>query len=127
MTAAPHSMRGPAVFLAQFMGDAAPFDTLDNAARWMAQAGYEGVQVPSNDPRCMDLALAAESQDYCDDLIGRCREAGVEITELSTHLQGQLVAVHPAFDAAFDNFAPPHLRGKPTERQAWAVDQLKLA
>jgi sugar phosphate isomerase/epimerase len=127
MTAAKGPMRGPAIFLAQFMGDAAPFDNLDNAAHWMAQAGYKGIQVPSNDPRCMDLKLAAESQDYCDDLIGRCREAGVEISELSTHLQGQLVAVHPAYDAAFDAFAPAELRGKPAERQAWAVEQLKLA
>lgn len=120
-------MRGPGVFLAQFMGDAAPFDTLDNAARWMAGAGYLGVQLPTTDPRCIDLALAAESQDYCDELAGRCREAGVEITELSTHLQGQLVAVHPAYDTAFDVFAPPRLRGNPAERARWAVEQVVLA
>jgi sugar phosphate isomerase/epimerase len=120
-------IRGPGVFLAQFMGDAAPFDTLAGAARWMAEAGYVGVQIPTTDPRCMDLARAAESQDYCDELIGTCREAGVEITELSTHLQGQLVAVHPAYDTAFDVFAPPELRGRPAERQAWAVDQMRLA
>jgi sugar phosphate isomerase/epimerase len=121
------TMKGPGVFLAQFMGDAAPFDTLDTAARWMAEAGYEGVQIPTRDARCMDLARAAESQDYADELVGRCREAGVAITELSTHLQGQLVAVHPAYDTAFDVFAPEELRGKPAARQEWAVDQLKLA
>ena len=120
-------MKGPAVFLAQFMGDAAPFDTLPSAARWMADAGYVGVQIPTWDSRCIDLALAAESQDYCDELAGTCREAGVEITELSTHLQGQLVAVHPAYDVAFDGFAPEALRGKPAERQTWAVEQLHLA
>ena len=119
-------MKGPAVFLAQFMGDAAPFDTLPSAARWMAEAGYVGVQIPTWDNRCIDLNLAAESQDYCDELAGTCREAGVEITELSTHLQGQLVAVHPAYDVAFDGFAPEALRGKPAERQAWAVEQLGL-
>ncbi len=127
MSDTPAVMRGPGVFLAQFMGDAAPFDTLDTAARWMAEAGYEGVQLPSGDARCMDLARAAESQDYADELVGRCREAGVAITELSTHLQGQLVAVHPAYDAAFDVFAPEELRGKPAARQEWAVEQLKLA
>jgi sugar phosphate isomerase/epimerase len=120
-------MRGPGIFLAQFMGDAAPFDTLDSAARWMAEAGYEGVQIPTWDARCIDLKLAAESQDYCDDLAGRCAEAGVAITELSTHLQGQLVAVHPAYDAAFDGFAPEAVRGKPAERQQWAVQQLRYA
>ncbi len=126
MSAAP-AMRGPGIFLAQFMGDAAPFDTLDSAARWMAEAGYEGVQIPTWDTRCIDLKAAAESQDYCDDLAGRCAEAGVAITELSTHLQGQLVAVHPAYDAAFDGFAPEAVRGKPAERQEWAVQQLLYA
>lgn len=120
-------IRGPAIFLAQFMSDEAPFHSLPTAARWMAAAGYVGVQIPTWDPRCIDLALAAESQAYCDDLAGTCREAGVEITELSTHLQGQLVAVHPAYDAAFDGFAPEAVRGKPAARQAWAVDQLLLA
>jgi len=120
-------IKGPAILLAQFMGDTPPFNTLDSIVEWVAPLGYKGVQVPSNDPRCMDLDLAAESQDYCDDLKGRCAERGVEITELSTHLQGQLVAVHPAYDELFDGFAPPHLHGKPAERQDWAVDQMKRA
>jgi sugar phosphate isomerase/epimerase len=120
-------IRGPGIFLAQFMGDDAPFDTLASAARWMADAGYAGVQIPTWDARCIDLALAADSQDYCDELAGTCREAGVEISELSTHLQGQLVAVHPAYDAAFDGFAPESVRGKPAARQAWATEQLQLA
>ena len=123
----PRAMRGPAVMLAQFMADQPPFNTLESAARWMADAGYAGLQIPSWDGRCIDLALAAESQAYCDDLRGMCREAGVEITELTTHLQGQLVAVHLAYDHVFDGFAPPEVRGKPVARQQWAVDQLKLA
>ncbi len=120
-------IKGPGILLAQFMGDDTPFDTLDNIVKWVAELGYKGVQVPSNDTRCIDLDLAAESQDYCDDLIGRCAEHGVEITELSTHLQGQLVAVHPAYDELFDAFAPASLHGKPSERQEWAVDQMKKA
>ena len=119
-------MKGPAIFLAQFMGEP-PFDTLANAAAWMAEAGYVGVQLPSNDPRCMNLALAAESQDYCDELRGRCAEAGVAITELSTHIQGQLVACHPAYDHLFDGFAPEAVRGRPAARQDWASEQVKLA
>lgn len=120
------TIKGPAIFLAQFMGDK-PFDTLENAAKWMADAGYKGIQIPSDNPACMDLKLAAESQDYCDELKGICAEAGVEITELSTHIQGQLVAVHPAYDVAFDTFAPEHLRGKPEARQEWAVEQVMFA
>ncbi|WP_371395919.1 sugar phosphate isomerase/epimerase family protein [Fretibacter rubidus] len=120
------TMKGPAIFLAQFMGGA-PFDTMENACRWMADAGYKGVQIPSDNPVCMDLKLAAESQDYCDELKGNCAEWGVEITELSTHIQGQLVAVHPAYDTAFDAFAPEHLHGKPDARQAWAVQQVMYA
>jgi sugar phosphate isomerase/epimerase len=119
-------MKGPAIFLAQFLGDVAPYDTLDNLARWAAGLGYVGVQIPC-DPRLIDLARAAESQAYCDELRGVLARYGIEPTELSTHLQGQLVAVHPAYDALFDGFAPAELRGKPVERQAWAVEQVKLA
>ena len=97
------TIKGPALFLAQFAGDAAPFDSLPNIARWAADLGYRGIQVPV-DPRFIDLDRAAESKDYCDEIAGTCREAGVEITELSTHMQGQLVAVHPAYAAQFDAF-----------------------
>ncbi len=120
------TMQGPAIFLAQFMGDA-PFDTMENACRWMADAGYKGVQIPSDNPACIDLKLAAESKTYCDEFKGKCRVWGVEITELSTHIQGQLVAVHPAYDTAFDAFAPAHLHGNPKARQEWAVQQVMYA
>ncbi len=121
------TIKGPAIFLAQFAGDAAPFDSLGAIARWAAGHGYKGVQIPSWDARLFDLTLAADSQAYCDDVRGTLAGAGVELTELSTHLQGQLVAVNPAFDAAFDGFAAPGVRGDPAARQAWAVEQMMLA
>ncbi|WP_267396591.1 MULTISPECIES: sugar phosphate isomerase/epimerase [unclassified Sphingomonas] len=120
------AMKGPAIFLAQFLGDSAPFDTLDHLAEWAAGLGYVGVQIPC-DPRLIDLSLAASSKDYCDELRGRLARHGIEPTELSTHIQGQLVAVHPAYDALFDGFAPAELRGRPAERQRWAVEQVTLA
>jgi len=120
------TIKGPAIFLAQFVGDDAPFDTLDNLGQWAASLGYKGIQVPT-DPKLFDLEKAAASKAYCDDVKGRLAELGVEITELSTHIQGQLVAVHPAYDELFDGFAPAELRGKPQARQEWAVNQLKYA
>jgi len=120
------TIKGPAIFLAQFMGDTAPFDTLDHLAQWAAALGYKGIQIPC-DPALIDLETAAASQGYCDDLRGRLARFGVEPTELSTHLQGQLVAVHPAYDSLFDGFAPESVRGKPAARQAWATEQVKLA
>jgi hypothetical protein len=48
---------------------------------------------------------------------GVAAENGIEVTELSTHLQGQLVAVHPAYDTAFDGFAAPAVRGNPKARR----------
>jgi len=121
------TIKGPGIFLAQFIGDEAPFNSLEVIAEWAAGMGYKGVQVPTNDPRFLDLAKAADSQDYCDEIVGKLAEKGLSITELSTHLQGQLVAVHPAYDALFDGFAAPEVRGRPDARQEWAVDQLKLA
>ncbi|WP_431860666.1 sugar phosphate isomerase/epimerase family protein [Azospirillum sp.] len=121
------TIKGPAIFLAQFAGDAAPFNSLPAIGTWAAGLGFKGVQIPSWDGRLFDLARAAESKGYCDEVKGTLAEAGVQVTELSTHLQGQLVAVHPAYDEAFDGFAAPEVRGNPRARQEWAVNQLMLA
>ena len=121
------TLKGPGIFLAQFAGDTAPFNTLDSIAAWAAALGYKGIQIPTPDTRLFDLATAAQSKTYCDDLRGLLATHGLEVTELSTHLQGQLVAVHPAYDQYFDGFAAPEVRGRPAERQQWAVEQLKLA
>ncbi|UWR90770.1 sugar phosphate isomerase/epimerase family protein [Phaeobacter inhibens] len=120
-------IKGPALFLAQFAGDEAPFNSLDTITKWAAGLGYRGVQIPTFDSRLFDLERAAESQTYCDEVKGICADAGVAITELSTHLQGQLVAVNPAYDLALDAFAPEQCRGNPVKRQAWAVDQMHKA
>ena len=121
------NIKGPGIFLAQFAGDSAPFNSLENITKWAASLGYKGVQIPTFDNRLFDLTKAAESQTYCDEVQGICADAGVEITELSTHLQGQLVAVHPAYDLAFDAFAPESVHGNPKARQAWAVGEMMKA
>ena len=121
------TIKGPGIFLAQFVGDAAPFNSLENLAQWVAGLGYKGVQIPTWDARLFDLETAAHSQDYCDDVKGMLASHGIEITELSTHLQGQLVAVHPAYDRQFDGFAAKEVHGDPAARQEWAVAQLGLA
>jgi len=109
------------------MDDRSSYDSLKNICQWVASLGYIGIQIPSWDGRCINLEKAAESKTYCEEIKGVVESHGLTITELSTHLQGQLVAVHPAYDLLFDGFAPQSLRGKPKERTAWAVDQLKLA
>jgi sugar phosphate isomerase/epimerase len=121
------TVKGPALFTAQFVSELAPFDTLPNIARWAAELGFVGLQLPTNDARYFDLATAAASKGYCDDVRGTLAAHGLVVTDLSTHLQGQLVVSHPAFGALFDSFAPPALRGKRTEQQAWAREQLLLA
>ena len=120
------TIKGPAIFLAQFMGDDVPFDSLENLAGWASGLGYKAIQLPC-DPRLFDLEQAADSQAYCDGIVALLASHGLQISELSTHLQGQLVAVHPAYDALFDGFAPTQVRGDPVARQAWAVDQLLRA
>ena len=122
-----NTIKGPAIFLAQFMGNEAPFNSLDFICGWVAGMGYKGVQIPTWESRLIDLQKAAESKTYCDELKGRIAAHGLEITELSTHLQGQLVAVHPAYDLMFDGFAPAEVRNNPAARTQWAVQQLKWA
>ena len=121
------TIKGPGIFLAQFAGDEAPFNSLDGMTRWAARLGFKGVQIPSWDRRLFDLQNAAESQDYCDQVLGIVGQAGLAVTELSTHLQGQLVATHPAYDSAFADFAPANLAQDAKGRQAWAVQQLSWA
>ena len=120
-------IKGPAIFLAQFAGTQPPFNSLRSIAKWAASLGYKGVQIPTWEAGLIDLARAAASKTYCDEIKGVLAEEGVAITELSTHLQGQLVAVHPAYDQAFDGFAPESMRGNTRARQQWAVDQLMQA
>lgn len=121
------TIKGPGIFLAQFAGAEPPFNSLESIADWAAGLGYKGLQIPTWEKSLFDLETAAESKTYCDDMSGMLAEKGLAITELSTHLQGQLVAVHPAYDAQFDAFAPEHLAGNPTTRQEWATSQLMLA
>lgn len=122
-----NTIKGPGIFIAQFIGDDPPFNNLKNICGWASGLGYKGVQIPTLDTRFIDLEKAATSKTYADELKGIVSDAGMEISELSTHLQGQLVAVHPAYDLLFDSFAPVNLRNNPKARQEWAVAQLKLA
>jgi sugar phosphate isomerase/epimerase len=121
------TIKGPGIFLAQFAGDQPPYSSLNDICRWAASLGYKGVQIPTWDSRLFNLKLAAESSAYCDDLRGTLASHGLALTELSTHLQGQLVAVHPAYDSLFDSFAPTSVHGAPAARTAWAIDQLHMA
>ncbi|WP_017445103.1 sugar phosphate isomerase/epimerase family protein [Gayadomonas joobiniege] len=120
-------IKGPGIFLAQFAGDEAPFNSLPSICKWAANMGYKAIQIPTWDARLFDLKQAAESKSYCEQVQKIVADAGLTISELSTHLQGQLVAVHPCYDTMFDGFAPPELHGKPEQRQAWAKQQLLYA
>ena len=122
-----NTIKGPGIFLAQFMGDQPPFNDMRSICQWAQSLGFKAVQIPTWDSRCIDLQKAAESKTYADELKGMIAEYGMEISELSTHLQGQLVAVHPAYDDLFDNFAPDALKKNPKARTEWAVQQLKYA
>ncbi|HEX2534722.1 MAG TPA: sugar phosphate isomerase/epimerase, partial [Chitinophagaceae bacterium] len=121
------TIKGPGIFLAQFLGDQPPFNDLESICRWAKELGFVGVQIPTWDARCINLQQAAESKTYADELRGKIEAAGLQITELSTHLQGQLVAVHPAYDTMFDGFAPKEVHGNSKARTEWAVQQLKWA
>lgn len=123
----PTTIKGPALFLAQFLEDKSPFNTLQNISNWASGLGYEAIQIPSWDKRCLDLEKAASSLSYADDIKGVVESFGLQISELTSHLQGQLVAVNPALSGMYDSFAPPHLQGSPLQQADWAVEQLKLA
>jgi sugar phosphate isomerase/epimerase len=116
-------IKGPGIFLAQFLREEEPYNSLKNIAQWVSGLGYKGVQIPTWDSRVIDLDRAAESTDYCDELVGILRSEGLEISELSAHLQGQVLAMQHAYEIAFQPFYPAGLKDK--ERAAWASEQLK--
>ena len=120
-------IKGPGIFLAQFCQDAAPFNSLEGISQWVASLGYKAIQIPTWDKRLFNLELAYESQTYREEVKAIVEQAGLTISEFSTHLQGQLVAVHPAYDTQFDQFAPEALRNNTKERALWAKNQLKMA
>ena len=121
------TIKGPAVFLAQFARDEAPYDSLPGLAAWAKAKGFRGAQLPAWDARVIDIGKAAESQTYADEVKGLLAGQGLEVTELASHLQGQLVAAHPAFDHLADSVAAPEGRGNPKARQDWAAGQLLAA
>lgn len=119
------TIKGPALLIAQFAGAEKPFNNLSDIAGWAQGLGYKALQLPSWDPRFIDLAKAASSDGYCSEIKGVLADAGLELTDLVSHIQGQLCAVHPAYDSWFDGLCPPEVRGNPAKRQAWAVQQVK--
>ena len=122
------TIKGPGIFLAQFAGIEAPFNSLEGMAQWAAKLGFVGVQIPSWDSRLFDLKAGRGEQGLLRRRFSACcARQGLTLTELSTHLQGQLVASHPAYDVLLEGFAPAEVAGDPKARQAWAVQQLQWA
>ena len=121
------TIKGPGIFLAQFAGNEAPYNSLEGMAAWAGKLGFKGIQIPTWDSRLFDLQKAAETDGYCEEILDIAGRAGIAVTELSTHLQGQLVASHPAYDPLLAGFAPSELAGDAKERQQWAVQQLMWA
>ena len=119
------TIKGPAIFLAQFLSGAEPFNTLDGLCRWAASLGYKALQVPTSDDRIFNLRLAAESKDYCDEFLGTLNSRGLELAEITAYTQGQVMAIHPAYEKLFRNFYPHGLNDR--QRLQWATEQLTMA
>jgi len=116
------SIKGPGIFLAQFVRDETPFNRIDTLGRWVSSLGYRGVQIPTWETRLFDLDLAASSRAYCQDYQAILSDEGMTVIELAAYLQGQMMAVHPAYELLFQGFHPKGLDDR--QRQAWASDQL---
>lgn len=121
------TLKGPGIFLSQFIGQQAPFNSLEGLAQWASALGYRALQIPCNHPAIFDVERASGSQTYCDEITGLLAQYGLVISELSTHLEGQLIAVHPAHNVAFDGFAPVQVRGDNAKRTLWATEIVKKA
>ena len=100
------TIKGPAIFLAQFAGDDGAVQLAGRrSAAGPRRSATRACRSRPGTAGCSTSRRRPTAKTYCDEVKGIAREHGVEITELSTHLQGQLVAVHPAYDDGFDAFA----------------------
>lgn len=69
------TLKGPGIFLAQFIGTEPPFDRLETMAKWVAGLGYVGVQMPTGGADSFfNLELAAEARP------GTTRSPAVRLT-----------------------------------------------
>jgi sugar phosphate isomerase/epimerase len=75
------TIKGPAIFVAQYVSDESPFNSLDGIAGWAAGLGFKAIQIPIDD-RLIDIERAASDQSYCDSLLGILRGHGIQLTIL---------------------------------------------
>lgn len=88
------ALKGPGLFLAQYINQQAPFNSLASFSKWVAEMSFTSIQIPcSSDPTLFNLTKAAESRAYCDDVRGILAEAGIGISSLSTQFNGRLAAI----------------------------------
>ena len=120
------TIRGPGLFISQFIDNVAPFDSLQGMADFAAGLGFKALQIPVHDRRFIDLQRVHEA-GYVDGLMSILGRAGLVVSEISAARAGALLAVHPAYDDMVDVFAAEHLRGNPAARQARAADDLLKA
>lgn len=117
-------IKGPGIFLAQFIRPVEPFNTLAGLCDWVAGLGYEAIQVPAwESPNLIDLDQAAASPAYCDDYRETVAGYGLQISELNASLAGQVMAIHPAYEIAFAPFFPKGMNDP--QRVEWATEELK--
>ena len=114
---------GPGIFPAQIVGDTVPYNSIGSIAGWAYSLGFKGIQIPTWEKRLFDLDTASESKTYCDDLKGLLKEYGITVIELASYLQGQVMAIHPAYEILFSPFYPSGLNDR--ERTSWATQQLR--
>lgn len=122
----PRTMRGPGLFISQFIGAQPPFDTLTGLAEWARGLGFKALQIPLSDPRLKDLAGLPDEEALAR-IESVVSQAGLVVSEIAAQRSGQLLAVHPAYDETMDVLAAPDVRGRPAARQAQAERDLRRA
>src|SRR6185295_15686476 len=104
------TIRGPGLFISQFVGAQPPFDRLGDLAAWAGDLGFKALQIPVSDPRLKDLAGLSE-KDALTRIEAVVSSTGLVISEIAAQRSGQLLAVHPAYDETMDILASPEVRG----------------
>lgn len=97
-----------------------PLAELAPAAKKM---GYDGLELACWGDH-LDVAKAAEDENYCREKREFLKQNGLEIFSISNHLAGQLVC-DPNDDSRSDAFAPAIVKGDAEAKREWAVESMK--
>ncbi len=95
---------------------------LETIAQKASQWGYDGLELACWGDH-FNVQKALKEDGYCQSRHDLLAKHGLKVWAISNHLAGQLVL--DVNDARTDDWVPAELRGKHTDKNTWAIQEMK--